>query len=85
MYNSKWRRARLAYLAKHPLCVYCQEEGRTVAATVVDHIKPHKSDYKLFWDSSNWQSLCTTHHQATKQREESGSNMKQIGLDGWPA
>jgi hypothetical protein len=28
---------------------------------------------KLFWDSTRWQSLCTTHHSRDKQREEAGA------------
>jgi 5-methylcytosine-specific restriction endonuclease McrA len=40
-------------------------------ATVVDHQVPHRGDMKLFWDKSNWQSLCATHHSRDKQREES--------------
>jgi hypothetical protein len=26
----------------------------------------------LFWDESNWQSLCKTHHDGEKQRQEQG-------------
>jgi len=61
-YGSRWRRARKMHLAENPLCVKCKEKGRIVVATVVDHIIPHKGDMNLFWDSSNWQSLCTKHH-----------------------
>jgi 5-methylcytosine-specific restriction endonuclease McrA len=39
-------------------------------AQVVDHVTPHRGDMKLFWDSSNWQSLCSPHHSRDKQREE---------------
>ena len=48
------------------------EIGLTEAATVVDHIKPHKGDYDLFWDESNWQSLCKHCHDSHKQRLENG-------------
>ena len=41
-----------------------------VAANVVDHIVPHKGDLHLFWNQGNWQSLCTTHHNAAKQAHE---------------
>lgn len=40
-------------------------------ATVVDHRVPHRGDMKLFWNKSNWQALCATHHSRDKQREES--------------
>lgn len=61
-YGAKWRKARIRWLQEHPLCVTCDAEGRVVAATVVDHIVPHKGDQRLFWDRRNWQSLCKYHH-----------------------
>jgi len=61
-YNRDWRRARLDYLERNPLCVECRREGRFVRADVVDHIVPHRGDRRLFWDSDNWQSLCKHHH-----------------------
>lgn len=69
-YGYKWQQAREGYLAKHPLCVYCEREGHVVVATVVDHKTPHRGDMTLFWDRNNWQSLCATHHNRDKQREE---------------
>ena len=50
------------YLAAHPLCEKCLKEGRYTKATVVDHIKPHRGDPKLFWDPDNWQTLCKRCH-----------------------
>jgi 5-methylcytosine-specific restriction endonuclease McrA len=40
------------------------------AATVVDHIIPHKGDRKLFWSRANWQPLCVSCHSSRKQRLE---------------
>ena len=84
IYGSRWDKARRAFLAHHPLCVMCQQQGKTVAASAVDHITPHKlkaalqsgntvviaQAQGLFWDRRNWQPLCTLHHNATKQRME---------------
>lgn len=61
-YDSRWKKARAAYLEAHPLCVECEKEGRYIKATVVDHIIPHRGNKRLFWDSDNWQSLCKHHH-----------------------
>ena len=61
-YTTQWAAARLLHLAKFPLCVMCEKEGRLEAATVVDHIEPHKGDWGLFWATENWQSLCAMHH-----------------------
>src|SRR3972149_3150598 len=61
-YDARWHKARTYYLAQHPLCFTCQIQGKIVAATVVDHIKPHKKDMALFWLTDNWQALCKACH-----------------------
>lgn len=83
-YDSRWRRAREHFLAKHPLCRACSDRGITKLAEVVDHVTPHRGDRKLFWDSSNWQPLCKHCHDSWKQRVESGG---YVGCDlrGVPA
>ncbi|PHM73035.1 HNH endonuclease [Xenorhabdus sp. KJ12.1] len=98
IYGSKWNKARLTFLQQHPLCVMCRQQGRFTAATVVDHIVPHKlkdamntrhsaaikAAQRLFWDKKNWQSLCASHHNSTKQRIEKRG--QDIGCDaqGYP-
>lgn len=57
-YDRNWRKARLWHLREHPLCVECSKAGLVVAATVVDHVIPHRGDERLFWLETNWQSLC---------------------------
>lgn len=69
-YNYRWQKARERFLRKHPLCAYCEREGRLTAATIVDHIIPHRGDQQLFWDESNWQALCKFCHDSVKAREE---------------
>lgn len=63
----------------------CQERGRITAATVVDHITPHKGDTALFWDQSNWQSLCASCHNSHKQRLEKSGRVNGCDADGFPA
>lgn len=72
-YNYKWQKARERYLNDNPLCVYCERIGRVAAASVVDHIVAHRGDMVLFWDQTNWQSLCKTCHDSVKQAEEAAS------------
>lgn len=67
--NPRWVKASKAYLRDNPLCVDCQELGVVEPATDVDHIEPHKGDRKLFWDRSNWQSLCHRCHSRKTARE----------------
>lgn len=72
-YTRKWEKARLAYLRVHPLCVACEtEEHQLTAATVVDHKVPHRGDMTLFWDRSNWQSLCKRHHDRKTATSDGG-------------
>ena len=71
-YGARWQKARLEYLQQHPLCVTCLSGGDICPATVVDHKKPHKGDKVLFWDVSNWQSLCLTHHSIKSAKEDGG-------------
>lgn len=71
-YDGRWRKYRLSFLRRHHLCVYCQAQGIVEAATVVDHIVPHKGDSKLFWDKHNHQALCASCHSAKTAREDGG-------------
>ena len=75
-YGYKWQQARAGYLAHNQLCVYCQREGRVTAATVVDHITPHRGDMALFWQRSNWQSLCRPCHDVTKAAQERADGLR---------
>lgn len=44
-------------------CVHCWRDAQLLAAAEeVDHVRPHRGDPVLFWDTSNWQPLCRTHH-----------------------
>jgi len=61
-YGHRWRIYRERYLKAHPLCVECLKRDETTAATVVDHITPHKGDRQLFWDPTNHQALCKPDH-----------------------
>jgi 5-methylcytosine-specific restriction protein A len=67
-YTGRWQRQREIFLAYNPLCVECLSEGRYTPAAIVDHIKPHRGNKELFWDKSNWQSLCAKHHNAKTAR-----------------
>lgn len=83
-YGHRWRKERLAFLQINPLCKFCTQAGKVTAANVVDHIKPHKGNQELFWDTNNWQPLCKTCHDSTKARIESGKDLPVFGEDGFP-
>jgi 5-methylcytosine-specific restriction protein A len=69
-YGYRWQQARARFLREHPLCCYCEREGRVTAATVVDHHIPHRGDEKLFWDQNNWRALCKRHHDSDAQKKD---------------
>lgn len=69
-YGRRWQKARAEFLADNPLCVRCRAKHRVTAATVVDHIVPHKGDQDLFWNRANWQALCKAHHDEKTAAED---------------
>lgn len=64
----------------------CSAKGLVVAANVVDHIDPHRGDKVRFWARDNWQSLCDTCHNSTKQRAEraAAAARPMCNADGTP-
>ena len=45
--------------------------GASELPEVVDHVVPHRGDRMLFWDSTNWQALCSACHRVIKPALES--------------
>lgn len=69
-YDYEWQKFRKKFLSVNPLCVFCKRKGIIKAATVVDHITPHKGSRELFYKIDNLQALCTHCHNSEKQKEE---------------
>ena len=78
-----WRRRAKHQLRSQPLCEMCLKDGRINAATIADHVEPHKGDQQKFF-FGELQSLCKLHHESAKKREETRGYSTQIGADGWP-
>ena len=68
-YGHRWSKFRLSFLARNPLCEYCQAKGRVEAANICDHDLPHDHDPALFWNNT-FTALCKPCHDSTKQRME---------------
>lgn len=80
----RWQIIRAAQLQSEPLCKFCMDRGQVTAATVADHVEPHRGDEYKFWNGK-LQSLCKQCHDSDKQRMERGSEPRaKIGTDGWP-
>lgn len=67
-YGARHRRVRTTYLASHPLCERCREDGRVHRAKVLHHIDEDPRNN----DPSNLEALCRDHHEIhhDRMREE---------------
>jgi len=84
--DKRWFILRARQLRKHPFCQcpHCREMN--LRANVVDHIKPHRGDRKLFFDPANLCSMNKHCHDSFKQSEELGGHGFDRGSDerGFP-
>lgn len=64
-----WRRASRTFLAEpgNDRCVYCGAPSECV-----DHHKPHKGSWELFWRRSNWRPCCLSCNTRKAIAEEGG-------------
>jgi 5-methylcytosine-specific restriction protein A len=69
--TTRWLQMRANQLTIEPLCRMCRAKGLVTAATVADHIEPHRGDERKFWEGA-LQSLCASCHSSCKQSEEVG-------------
>src|SRR5262245_59901028 len=53
-YDRRWNVERKQFLLDNPFCAICAQSNKETPATEVDHIIPHRGDYDLFWDKTNW-------------------------------
>ena len=79
----RWSRLARHQLQSNPLCCMCLKEGKVVAASIADHVIPHRGDPQLFWFGA-LQSMCELHHKSYKQKQENKGYDSHIGNDGWP-
>lgn len=71
-YGWRWQKLRNRYIAQHPVCEKCRENGVIRMATDVDHIIPHRGAPALLYDEGNLQSLCKSCHSEKTAREDGG-------------
>lgn len=72
-YGAAWRKIRAHYLAAHPLCEDCQQQGRSTPAAEVHHILPlgHGGSH----DETNLRALCKPCH--SRQSAKDGDRWRQ--------
>jgi 5-methylcytosine-specific restriction protein A len=69
-YDATWQKFRRWFLAHHPLCADCQENGLIVRARDVHHVLKLADRPDLRLDPSNCRGLCTPCHSARTVRGE---------------
>ena len=85
LYSTRaWHRMRARQLRDSPTCAYCAEIGQLTAATVADHITPHRGSELLFYDANNLQSLCKQCHDSAKQQLEKSGVLRGSTSGGEP-
>lgn len=84
LYNTRrWYRRRWQQLQDEPLCRFCSALGKVTAATVADHVVPHKGDEALFFEGE-LQSLCKLCHDSAKQKQERSGVLPGHDTTGLP-
>jgi len=78
----RWRARRIRQLTAQPLCQICLQFDRYTAATVADHIEPHRGDPIKF--DGPLQSLCATCHSGFKKELEETGRYRGCDEDGLP-
>jgi 5-methylcytosine-specific restriction endonuclease McrA len=79
---SGWRRLCRAFKLDKDTCycVDCLAAGFYTPVLVVDHILPWSLRPSLFWEPTNLQGLCQTHHNR-KTRTDGSASLRHYGND----
>lgn len=81
--TARWRQRRAEQLDREPTCRLCRDlRGKSVPATVADHLQPHRGDPVLF--EGPLQSLCAQCHSGWKQQQETAGRMRGCDANGRP-
>jgi|TARA_R110000824_G_scaffold238460_1_gene427248 5-methylcytosine-specific restriction endonuclease McrA len=75
--SKEWKTLRNFYISEFPLCKWCEEEGITNKADIVDHIKEIKDGGSKL-DQSNLMSLCHKHHSQKTNWERAKRKRNEI-------
>jgi len=72
-YGRRWRKVRLAALAREPLCRMCGEAGRLMPANEVDHIDGDSGNNR----EDNLRPLCKSCHSGRTARDQAFGRSKR--------
>ena len=69
-YDYEWQQFRKRYLAEHPLCCDCKEQGVIAGATDVHHVMKLVDHPEYKYDEAWLFGLCKMHHDKRTARGE---------------
>src|SRR5262245_27309365 len=79
LYGKRWRKRARHQLQIEPLCRMCTSEGRMTAASIVDHVIPHRGDINSF-RLGELQSLCLSITTARRRSSSSAAMIPRLVL-----
>jgi 5-methylcytosine-specific restriction protein A len=82
--SARWKGLRAHQLRHFPLCKHCLKRQRITAATIANHVKPHKGDPVLFFDPLNLESTCKPCHDGPIQSFERTGIERGCDANGFP-
>lgn len=82
LHTRQWRRFRLWFLSRHPLCAECERNGWSVAANEVHHLIERSVCPERTFDEENCQALCKSCHTRKSNYERRGTGSKSLGSGG---
>ena len=77
LYDRDWQKRRKAYLAEHPWCEDCLEQGIFTPAVDVHHVIRHEGNREKFL-SSPLRSLCRACHSRKTMQEVGGGGYEKF-------
>ena len=75
-YGRRWDLLSRQYRETHPLCKWCDDQGRTTPSAHVHHIVPISEDPLRKYDLGNLVALCEQCHRAAHESPGSGQTIK---------
>ena len=72
LHTRQWRRFRLWFLSRHPMCAECERRGRSTVSNEVHHKRPRQTHPELAYDEMNCEGLCKPCHTRESNRERHG-------------
>jgi len=79
--TKEWKALRFRQLHREPYCQCPHHVGKHYPANIVDHVKAHKGDRRLFFNPNNLMSMNKECHDRFKQSQEKGGKGFDAGCD----